>query len=80
MCTSTQVAVRRADGSVGYEPVYAFGHADTTTRAEFIELQLKALNSDAETAMQVSKAAEAAPHACCLLTSPSFLPKAVAVR
>jgi hypothetical protein len=33
-----EVAVRRADGSVGWSAVYAFGHRDDTTPAEFVEI------------------------------------------
>lgn len=33
-----EVAVRKPDGSIGYEPVYAFGHRDDDTAAEFVEV------------------------------------------
>jgi hypothetical protein len=39
-----EVAVRRPDGSVGYEAVYAFGHRDKHTPAQFVDLTLKSMH------------------------------------
>jgi hypothetical protein len=33
-----EVAVRKPNGSIAYEPVYAFGHRDDDTAAEFVEV------------------------------------------
>jgi hypothetical protein len=35
-----EVAVRKPDGSIGYEAVYAFGHRDKHTPAVFVELTI----------------------------------------
>lgn len=35
-----EVAVRQADGSLAWEPVYAFGHRDSSKMAEFTELKV----------------------------------------
>lgn len=35
-----EVAVRRPDGALSWEPVYAFGHRDSVKTAEFVELQM----------------------------------------
>lgn len=36
-----EVAVRRADGSLAYEPVYVFGHKDDVTLSSFVKLVLR---------------------------------------
>jgi hypothetical protein len=48
-----EVAVRTAEGSLAYSAVYAFGHRDDFTPAEFVEVAVTA-EGDATTAIQVS--------------------------
>lgn len=46
--------MRRADGSVGYEEVYAFGHQDTTGTAIFTELHLATSAGGVDATIQVN--------------------------
>jgi hypothetical protein len=49
-----EVAVRTAEGSVAWSAVYAFGHRDDSTPADFVELAVSAEGAgDATTAIQV---------------------------
>jgi hypothetical protein len=43
-----EVAVRTSDGSIGYEPVYAFGHRDDETAGMFVEVTVAAEGSGAD--------------------------------
>jgi hypothetical protein len=47
------VAVRRADGSVGFEPVYAFGHRDANITTVFAELSVAVGAQGSESTIQV---------------------------
>ena len=38
-----QVAVRKQDGRLAYEDVYAFGHKDASATATFVRLTLKSI-------------------------------------
>lgn len=41
-----QVAVSARDGGLAYEEVYAFGHKDVMTVAEYVQLTLKPINAN----------------------------------
>lgn len=53
MVLGLQVAVLLADGTVGYEPVYAFGHQDASTQAPFVELETITASGDESPSIQV---------------------------
>jgi len=53
-----EIAVRNADGSVGYDAVYAFGHRDDHTVTSFVELVAE-LAGDATRSIQVGRKAKA---------------------
>jgi hypothetical protein len=48
-----EVAVRNSDGSVGYEPVYAFGHRDNDTPSSFVEVTVTSALGDVDRSIQV---------------------------
>lgn len=50
---SAQVMVRHDNGSTGFEPIYAFGHQDATSTADFIELHVQQLAGPATAKLQV---------------------------
>lgn len=41
-----QVSVWKADGWVGYEEIYAFGHKDATSTSEFVKMTMAPLGVD----------------------------------
>jgi hypothetical protein len=41
------VAVRKPDGQLAYEDVYAFGHKDAMAVEDFVQLTLKPVDTDA---------------------------------
>lgn len=65
-----EVAVREADGSLGYQPVYAFGHRDASASAAFVELTMRHDKTEESLALQVGDCAAA----CLLIVLYSTMP------